>query len=132
MGKSKILVVDDELDYVTSIEMRLRSEGYRTITARDGFQAVSAAIKEQPNLIILDINMPAGNGHSVVKRLRRNGKTCTIPILFLTASAQPADIKKAKAEGVQEYLVKPFKSEMLIEAVKRNLEQGANWNVNLL
>ncbi len=72
MSKGRILVVDDEPDIVRSLSIRLGSMGYEVITALDGLSATRKAIEEQPELIILDIGMPAGNGHVVVALQQRN------------------------------------------------------------
>ena len=81
--KKKILIVDDERDIVKVLVIRLESSGYEVISAFDGAQGVFMAHKEQPDLIILDIRMPAGDGFSVAERLKRSTHTWTIPIIFL-------------------------------------------------
>jgi DNA-binding response OmpR family regulator len=84
--KKKILIVDDERDIVKVLVIRLESSGYEVISAFDGAQGVFMAHKENPDLIILDIRMPAGDGFSVAERLKRSSHTWTIPIIFLTES----------------------------------------------
>jgi DNA-binding response OmpR family regulator len=86
--KKKILVVDDERDIVKVLVIRLQSSGYEVITAFDGAQGVFMAHKEKPDLVILDIRMPAGDGFSVAERLKRSSHTWTIPIIFLTGSPE--------------------------------------------
>lgn len=117
MFKGKILVVDDEPDIVKTVGIRLKASGYKVVSAMDGLQATNIAIIEQPDLIILDINMPAGDGHTVAKRLKHSSKTCSVPILFLTASTNPEDYKKAFDSGVVKYITKPFDPKELIAAV---------------
>ncbi len=101
MPLAKILVVDDEPDIVQAISMRLKSAGYTVISAMDGMQATNVALKETPDLIVLDIGMPAGSGHIVVQRLRDSIKTCHIPIIFLTARTAEQDFRQAIDGGVE-------------------------------
>jgi len=117
MSKGKILVVDDEPEIVKSVSMRLSANGYETVVAMDGIQATSMAVKEQPDVIILDIGMPAGDGHTIVKRLRNSAKTNCIPIVFLTARTSDEDHQKAYDQGVDKYITKPFDSEELVAAI---------------
>jgi len=117
MSKGKILIVDDEPEIVRSVGLRLKASGYDVVSALDGAQATSMAIKEQPDVIILDIGMPAGDGHLVAQRLRNLNKTCSIPIIFLTARTGEDDSKKAFQQGVERYITKPFDPKVLMAAV---------------
>jgi DNA-binding response OmpR family regulator len=127
MSKGKILVVDDEPEIVRSISMRLKMHGYEVIAAADGTQATSTALRELPDLILLDIGLPAGSGHIVAKRLRDSTKTAQIPIIFLTARTTESDYQQAFELGVEQYITKPFRPEELmfaIEATLRSPEAG--------
>jgi DNA-binding response OmpR family regulator len=95
--KKKILIVDDERDIVKGLMIRLQGAGYEIVTAFDGAQGVFMAHKEKPDLIILDIRMPAGNGFSVAQRLKRSIHTFTIPVIFLTGSPEKNAEDKARA-----------------------------------
>ena len=117
MSKGKVLVVDDEPDIIRSIAIRLQSAGYDVLTAMDGLQATNIALKEKPDLIILDIGMPAGDGHVVVERLRGSTRACRIPIIILSARTGYENLQKAIEQGVEKYITKPFKSEELMAAV---------------
>jgi len=117
MPSGRVLVVDDEPEIVRVVSMRLKARGYEVLTAMDGLQATNVAIKEHPDLIILDIGMPAGDGHLVAKRLRDSAKTCSIPIIFLTAKTSEEDFMKAFDEGVSKYVTKPFDAEQLMIVV---------------
>ncbi len=117
MYKGKVLVVDDEPDIVKTVSMQLMASGYKVISALDGMQATNLAIKEQPDVILLDISMPAGDGHTVAKRLAGYSTTCSIPIIFLTARRNPDDFKEAFDEGVVKYITKPFNPDDLISAI---------------
>jgi DNA-binding response OmpR family regulator len=121
MAKGRILVVDDEPEIVRSVSMRLKSNGYEVLAATDGVQATTTALRELPDLIILDIGLPAGSGHVVVKRLRDSIKTAQIPIIFLTAHTSEQDYQQAFERGVEQYITKPFRPEDLIYAIESML-----------
>lgn len=123
MSKGRILVVDDEPDIVRGLTLRLASEGYQVSSAMDGLGATKKAIEEQPELIIMDIGMPAGNGHVVVERLRNIGETCHIPIIYLTARTSEEDYRQAREGGVSKYITKPFDTEVLLAAVEDQMER---------
>jgi DNA-binding response OmpR family regulator len=103
--------------------MRLKSVGYEVISATDGMMATQLAVKENPDLILLDIGMPVGDGHTVAQRLQDNLNTTHIPIIFLTARTNQSDMKKATDVGAAGYLLKPFKSERLLALVERVLAE---------
>lgn len=117
MGKGRILVVDDEPEIVESLTMRLESDGYDVLTAADGVQATRIALDEGPELIILDIGMPSKSGHDVVRSLRDAKKTCSIPVIYLTARTSAEDYKRAIEGGVDRYITKPFRQTELLHAV---------------
>lgn len=114
---AKILVVDDEPDIVKGVTMRLKFAGYEVITACDGAMATQIAIRERPDLIVLDIGMPCGDGHMVAQRLGDNSATMTIPIIFLTARTALEERDKAIAEGAVAFITKPFVPDELLTAV---------------
>jgi DNA-binding response OmpR family regulator len=124
--KKKILIVDDERDIVKAVMIRLQGAGYEVVTAFDGAQGVFMAHKEKPDLIILDIRMPAGNGFSVAQRLKRSMHTFTIPVIFLTGSPEKNAEKKAMALGARFYIKKPYDPEELLDAIKRALEKDSD------
>ena len=121
--KKKILIVDDERDIVKALMIRLQGAGYEVVTAFDGAQGVFMAHKEKPDLILLDIRMPAGNGFSVAQRLKRSMNTFTIPVIFLTGSPEKNAEEKAMALGARFYVKKPYDPEELLDAIRRALEE---------
>ncbi len=123
MSKGRILVVDDEPDIVRSLTLRLQAEGYQVSSAMDGLGATKKAIEEQPELILLDIGMPAGNGHVVVERLRNIDETSHIPVIYLTARTSEDDYHRAREGGVTKYITKPFDAEVLLAAVEDQMER---------
>jgi DNA-binding response OmpR family regulator len=129
--KKRILIVDDERDIVKALMIRLQGAGYDVVTAFDGAQGVFMAHKEKPDLIILDIRMPAGNGFSVAQRLRRSIHTFTIPVIFLTGSPDKDAEEKAMALGARFYIKKPYDPEELLDAIRRALEEDSERPLNL-
>jgi DNA-binding response OmpR family regulator len=121
MEKKKILIVDDEVDILKSVGMRLKSEGFEVMTAGDGLAATQMAMRGQPDLILLDIGMPAGDGHTVLQRLKNNVKTANVPVIFLTARATEFDMEKASEAGAAGFVTKPFDSQYLLALIKKAL-----------
>ena len=129
--KKKILIVDDERDIVKALMIRLQGAGYEVVAAFDGAQGVFMAHKEKPDLIILDIRMPAGDGFSVAQRLKRSTHTFTIPVIFLTGSPEQNAEEKAMALGARFYVKKPYDPEELLDAIKRALEKDSDSTLEL-
>jgi len=129
--KKKILIVDDERDIVKGLMIRLQGAGYEVVTAFDGAQGVFMAHKEKPDLILLDIRMPAGDGFSVAQRLKRSIHTFTIPVIFLTGSPEKNAEEKAMALGARFYVKKPYDPEGLLDAIKRALEKEPDSTLSL-
>lgn len=84
-GQGKILIVDDDPDLRIALKLRLRANDYDTINAVDGYSAITQAHKQKPDLIILDLGLPAGDGFVVLDRLHRNPELADIPVIVLTA-----------------------------------------------
>jgi len=93
------------------------------VMAFDGAQGVFMAHKEKPDLILLDIRMPAGDGFSVAQRLKRSTYTFSIPVIFLTGSPEKNAEEKAMGLGARFYIKKPYDPEELLDAIKRALEE---------
>jgi DNA-binding response OmpR family regulator len=121
--KKRILIVDDERDIVKALTIRLQRAGYEVVTAFDGAQGIFMAHKENPDLIILDIRMPAGNGFSVAEKLKESTSTLTIPVIFLTGSPEKNSEEKAMALGARFYVKKPYDPEELLDAIERALQK---------
>lgn len=122
----KILVVDDELDLVSTVAYRLKFAHYEVVTAGNGQEALAKAAEEKPDLILLDTNMPVMNGHEMLKRLRSDPDLKHIPVIMLTARAAPEDIVAASAYGIADYTTKPFDITELIEKVRTALNRDAS------
>lgn len=117
----KILLVDDEPNMLKVISLRLKAGGYEVTTVCDGYQALATAHSLKPDIIILDIKIPAGNGIRVFQKLRLSSDTMGIPIIFITAYADDEVLKLVSQldTHVDGFLVKPFSTEVLLEKVKQ-------------
>ena len=117
--EKRILVADDDPVILRLIQVNLELEDYQVLTANNGEEAVAIATSEIPDLVILDIMMPRLDGYQTCERLKAEDATKDIPVVFLSAKAQQADIEKGKSYGVEEYLTKPFDPTELLEVVER-------------
>lgn len=118
----KILVVDDEKPIVDILKYNLSKEGYNVLTAYDGDEAIEIALKEDPDLILLDIMLPKQDGFSVCKKLREK---LASPILMLTARGEEVDKVLGLELGADDYITKPFSMRELMARVKANLRRIA-------
>jgi DNA-binding response OmpR family regulator len=121
MEKKKILVVDDEVDLVKTIQFALELEGYKVLVSYNGEDALNQARKENPDLILLDIMLPKLDGYKVCRLLKFDEQYKHIPILMMTAKTQEKDKLMGKETGANEYITKPFDMEELMEKVKKYL-----------
>jgi DNA-binding response OmpR family regulator len=108
-----ILAADDDEDILGLVSFRLERAGYTVIVARDGEEALELAVKEQPDLAVLDVMMPKLDGFEVTRRLRAEEATSRMPIILLTAKAQDADLQQGFAAGADDYIRKPFSPDEL-------------------
>jgi DNA-binding response OmpR family regulator len=118
---SRILIVEDELAMRTALADVLEVEGYRVLTANDGETGLERAVKEKPDLVLLDIMMPKLDGFAVCAELRRLGHT--EPILMLTAKGQVEDRVTGLDVGADDYLIKPFSTDELLARVRALLRR---------
>ena len=114
----KILVVDDEPQIVRLLSARLRASGYATVAANDAYQCIKMARETQPDLILLDMKMPAGGGIQAFENLKASVYTSNIPIIFITAYLGKEIIKLVKDLGADGFFSKPFKSVELLSKIK--------------
>jgi CheY-like chemotaxis protein len=114
---AKILLVDDERDIITTLGMRLEIEGYSVVSALSGMQAVEMARKEMPDMIILDIRMPAGSGYQVYEILQRSEQLAHIPVLFLSALPAEEARRRLSELGAEHFIAKPFDSDKIVSKI---------------
>lgn len=117
----KVLVVDDDADTRRGMGIRLRASGLEPIFATDGLSAISAAARERPDLILLDLGLPAGDGLTVLERLAKHHTLCSIPVVVISGRSAEVAQEKALALGAKAYLQKPVAVELLLETVSRIL-----------
>ena len=117
----RILVVDDEPEIVRGLEHNLRFEGYETVAASDGQEAITLAAREAPDLILLDIMMPKLSGWDVCRTLR--GKGIDVPIIMLTARGEEVDRVLGLELGADDYVTKPFSLRELLARVRAVLRR---------
>lgn len=120
----KILIVEDDPRVAQALEVRIRNAGYATAVAGDGYSGVLAAARTKPDLVLLDINMPAGNGFTVAERIRAN-QTDRVPIVFITASKHPEFFDRALALDASGYIEKPYHPDRLLTLLANVLEKPA-------
>jgi CheY-like chemotaxis protein len=126
MKQLKILIIDDDNDQRRALHIRLRSRGYSTVFAGDGLSAVNVALKETPDLILLDLGLPAGDGFVVMERFQKNTTLSHIPVIVLTARENRGNQDKALEAGCFAFFQKPADVGELMGAVERALaESGA-------
>jgi len=113
----KILLVDDEIDFVEMLRVRLEDNNYEVLVAYDGEEGLERAERDGPDLIILDIMLPKISGFDVCLKLKINKAFKKIPIIMLSAKFQPNDVKFGIAMGADAYITKPFEPQILIDKV---------------
>lgn len=119
MPDARILVCDDDPVILRLLQVNLELEGYEVLMAHNGEEALDIARDQSPDLIILDVMMPRMDGYQTVEALKADEHTRGIPVVFLSAKAQQADIEKGLDYGVEDYLTKPFDPTELLEVVQR-------------
>lgn len=121
--KPKIVVAEDEADIRRLICFSLQTlGGFDVIETTNGRQAVEAAMREKPNLVLLDVRMPVMDGHEACRQLRNSDKTGHIPVVFLSARGQESDIKLGKEIGATDYILKPFAPDELVRRIRSILD----------
>ncbi|KAF0206901.1 MAG: response regulator [Actinomycetota bacterium] len=118
MTTCKILVADDNLQIRMLVGAALRSLGHEIIEAVDGEAALATAIQMQPDLVLLDVNMPKLDGFEVLAFLRKRPETADVKVIMLTTAAQQTDLKHGADLGCNDYITKPFQPKVLRDTVE--------------
>ncbi len=124
MNKKRILLVDDDRDYVRVLGLNLEAHEYQVSAAYSGREALQKAQKEIPHLILLDITLPDLNGYEVCQRLRQDDTTHDIPIIILTGRETPQEKIKGLYLGADDFLTKPFDIEELLARIESLLRRS--------
>lgn len=121
MSGSPILIIDDDQNILILVAEYLESEGFTTIQATNGIEGLRQLEIHNPQLVILDVNMPELDGMQTCRMIRANEKFQNIPVLMLTARSDIQDMIEARRMGATDYLTKPFAPQALIQKVVRLL-----------
>ncbi len=119
---SKVLVVDDDLDLTKILKFFLESHSYEVTVAHEGLRAIEYAHKQNPDLILLDLKIPVGQGGDVLKTLQSKAETDQIPVIILTGLEMDA-LEKARLlkQGAKQIIIKPYKEAELLSAIQTHL-----------
>lgn len=117
MAGESILIVEDNPVNQKLLMAVLRPHGYRLVTAADGEEALAVACQEQPDLILMDLQLPRLNGYSATQRLKSNPLTAHIPVVALTAHAMPEERRQAQQVGFDGYITKPIDTRAFPEQI---------------
>ncbi len=117
-NKERILIVDDEEDILELVQYNVEREGYQTLCAVTGEQALQIVQTDKVDMVILDLMLPGINGLEVAKSIKRNPQKTNIPIIMLTAKGEETDIITGLELGADDYVTKPFSPKILLARIK--------------
>jgi|ERR1700722_10159280 two-component system KDP operon response regulator KdpE len=118
MGEKKIMIVDDDQHLVLGLTPRLKANGYRVVSAPDAISAIAMARKEAPDLVILDLGLPAGDGFMVLQRMRNLTELMTTPVIVLTARGPAGNEKRVLDAGATAFFQKPPDNHDFLAAIR--------------
>ncbi len=122
--KAQIVLADDDVGFVKALTVRLEQEGYKVFAAPDGYFALAEAVEHKPDLLILDIHMPAGDGFTVQQRKDKMSPLADVPVIYVTGDK--SDQTRLRAESSGAMLVhKPFELQELLTAIEQTLASRA-------
>ena len=113
MDRKRVLVVDDDKDFTHIISVYLKASGYNVLIASDAIEAITVAQTTHPDIILLDIGLPKGDGLTVLNQLASSARTIFIPVIIVTGK-DPSLKKSCLAAGAMEFFVKPFNPDVLM------------------
>ena len=126
MAEKKILIIEDDKDALYAMGIRLKAHGYAVVAAMDAISAIGMANKEKPDLILLDLGLPGGDGYLVMQRLRRNYPSLLmVPIIVVSARDPVANERRALGVGAHAFLQKPVENADLLAAIENALSKAA-------
>lgn len=128
MRKGTVLVIDDERDLIELVRYNLEKEGFDVVGTADGKSGLDVAMRQRPDLILLDLMLPDMDGLEVCQRLHKEARTAAIPIIMLTAKAAEADRVIGLEVGADDYITKPFSPRELLARVKAVLRRATGPN----
>jgi len=122
--KPKVLIADDEPNIVTALEYLLRNSGYEVRVAANGEEALAQVESFLPDVVLMDIMMPLKSGYEVCQRMRERPEWNHIKIVMVSAKGRDAEVTKGLSLGADLYVVKPFSSRELVDAINRLVGRG--------
>jgi DNA-binding response OmpR family regulator len=122
MSQEKILVIDDDPEVRLGLQLRLKANHYDVVFAVDGLASIVEARRHMPALIILDLGLPAGDGFSVLERLKTNQNLCLIPVIVLSGRDRHANRERALKAGARFFFQKPVANDRLLSAIRSILD----------
>src|SRR5512146_313888 len=120
---AKILIAEDEPDIRELVAFMLRFAGYEVVAASNGEEAVQAATRDVPDLVLMDVRMPRMTGYDACKLMKADPTLHDIPVVFLSAKGQESEIQSGLEAGAEEYLLKPFSPDELTNRVRAILSK---------
>ena len=126
----KVVVMDDEVDILRLVRIKLEKEGFEVITAFDGEEGISKVMVEKPDIMIVDVMMPKKDGYQVLSEVKEKMRKHAPIAIMLSAKAETADITKGLVRGADDYITKPFSPRELIERINISLIKKGKKPVN--
>lgn len=123
--KKTILIIEDEARTRENLAVILDMEGYRVLSAENGRRGLELARSERPDLILCDVSMPELDGHDVLRAMRENSATASIPFIFLTARGERRDLRAGMDLGADDYLVKPAAATELLACLEARFKRAS-------
>jgi len=123
--RGRVLVVEDESTIAKTVRLALEAEGFGVSIAEDGLEALKAVRKDPPDLILLDVMLPKFDGFKVCRLVKFDKNTGHIPVILSSARNSDADLERGRKAGADEYIVKPFDLDHLIQVIKNHVHQTA-------
>jgi diguanylate cyclase (GGDEF)-like protein len=120
-----ILVVDDDQDTRIFLDITLSLAGYEVVHASDGADGIDKAVAVEPDVVLLDVMMPRMDGLDALRRLRRDGRTCHLPVIVLTARTHANDKVSGLSDGADDYVTKPFDPDELIARIEATIRRSS-------
>ena len=127
MDKKTILIVEDDKDLAKGLSVRLNANGYATACATDASSGIDAALKEHPDLILLDLGLPDDNGFVMIKKMTEMKPLAAIPVIVVTARSPQVYKEPALIAGAKGYLEKPIENEELLATIRNALPSKTNF-----
>jgi DNA-binding response OmpR family regulator len=132
MAKKKILIVEDSEDVSRGLRILFRAHEYVTVLATDAVSAISQAVKESPDLILLDLGIPAGDGYLVMDRLSNIEVLASVPVVVLTARDEKSNRERSLEAGAKAFFQKPVDHTALLSTIKQILEGPSGLQPSIL